>query len=241
MAEALSARRRLAFALDYPSLGAAQPTLEQVAPHVGVMKVGLELFTRSGPEAVRLAEKVGCTPFLDLKLHDIPETVERAVASACELGVGYLTVHAAGGHHMLERAVTRVARENVSLTLLAVTVLTSMDSSDLREVGVARHLSEQVHGLAQLAWSVGVRGFVCSTREVGDLRRTFGSEAVLVTPGIRPAGPSNDDQKRVGTPADAIRAGSSVLVVGRPIRDASDPAAAASQIRTEIESALDAS
>ena len=234
------ARERLAFALDYPDIDAARRTAAVVAPHVGVMKVGLELFTRCGSEAIRLVAGCGCSPFLDLKLHDIPETVERAVGNACQIGARYLTLHASGGRQMLSRAVERVSREGVDLTLLAVTVLTSMDSADLREVGVFNDPVSQVEKLAQLAWSVGVRGFVCSTMEVGQLRVSLGKGAILVTPGIRPFGPGQDDQKRVGAPSDAIRAGSSLLVVGRPIRDAVNPQSVAAQIESEIANAMEA-
>jgi orotidine-5'-phosphate decarboxylase len=226
------ARSRLAFALDYPTLDAARDTAQRVRDAVGVLKVGLELFVREGPAAIALGTELGCDVFLDLKLHDIPETVERAVASAAAHGVRYLTLHAGGGPAMLERAAERA--RGSSLTLLAVTVLTSLDASDLERVGVRASPAEQARRLAQLGWSAGVKGFVCSTQEVAALRRELGPDAVLVTPGIRPAGPGGDDQKRTGTPASAIADGSSLLVVGRPIRDAADPAAAARAIADEI-------
>ncbi len=234
----LDSRSRLVFALDYQDLTAARQGAAAVTSEVGVLKVGLELFLREGPPAVRLGAEVGSEVFLDLKLHDIPETVERAVANACQLGVRYLTVHAAGGPKMLEQAVTRVQKEGVDLTLLAVTVLTSLDGSDLAAIGVKDEPGTQARRLALMARSVGIPGFVCSTREVANLREALGPEAVLVTPGIRPTGPGGDDQKRVGTPGDAIRSGSSLLVVGRPIRDAADPRAAAAAIRAEIAAAL---
>lgn len=228
-----ASRRRLAFALDYPTLVAARRAGELVRDSVGVLKVGLELFVREGPAALRLGEELGCELFLDLKLHDIPETVERAVRAAADHGVRYLTVHASGGNKMLEYAV-RGARDS-GLILLAVTVLTSLDEQDLRELGFSATPGELVSRLARQAWErAGIRGFVCSADELADLRGALGNEAVLVTPGIRPAGPSGDDQKRVATPARAIRAGSSLLVVGRPIRDATDPAAAARLIADEI-------
>lgn len=233
-----SGRDRLAFALDVPDEERARQVASLVAPHVGVLKVGLELFVRSGPSATRFGRDLGCKTFLDLKLHDIPETVERAVANACQLGISYLTVHASGGARMLERAVERTSKEGSNLTILAVTVLTSLDSDDLQQMGLAGNAASHVRRLADVAWSVGVRGFVCSTTEVQTLRSVLGPEAFLVTPGIRPAGPGVDDQKRVGTPGDAIRAGSSLLVVGRPIRDAIDPGAAAAAIEREIAQAL---
>jgi len=233
-----AARDRLAFPLDYPSLAEARRGAERVVASVGVLKVGLELFVREGPSAVRLGEELGAAVFLDLKLHDIPETVERAVASAAGLGVRYLTLHAAGGPRMLEVAARRVESENSSLTLLAVTVLTSLDDGDLRAIGCHDGTAAQALRLAKLAVSSGVRGLVCSAAEVRHLREALGPDIVLVTPGIRPAdSPGGDDQKRVGTPASAIRDGSSVLVVGRPIRDAPDPALAARRILDEISAA----
>jgi orotidine-5'-phosphate decarboxylase len=227
-----ASRSRLAFALDYPTLDEARRGAALVRESAGVLKIGLELFVREGPAATRLGSELGCEVFLDLKLHDIPETVERAVASAAELGVRYLTVHAAGGPKMLARAAERAASSRLSL--LAVTVLTSLDAGDLKEVGVERSPTEQALGLARLAWREGIRGFVCSSAEVGSLRRELGPEAILVTPGIRPAGPRSDDQKRTGTPAEAVEQGSSLLVVGRPIRDAESPGATARAIADEI-------
>jgi orotidine-5'-phosphate decarboxylase len=224
--------RRLAFPLDYPSLADARRGAELVSGVAGVLKVGLELFVREGPEATKLAAEHGAELFLDLKLMDIPETVERAVASAAGLGARYLTVHASGGPKMLERA--QRSAEGSGLTLLAVTVLTSLDASDLSEVGVASAPGEQVRRLAELARRAGIGGLVCSAQEVGALRRALGPEVVLVTPGIRPAGASSDDQKRIATPTAALEAGASILVVGRPIRDAADPRAAARAIADEI-------
>jgi orotidine-5'-phosphate decarboxylase len=233
-----AARDRLAFPLDYPSLAEARRGAERVVASTGVLKVGLELFVREGPAAVRLGEELGAAVFLDLKLHDIPETVERAVASAAGLGVRYLTLHAAGGPRMLEGAARRVQRENSSLRLLAVTVLTSLDDADLRATGCNDGTAEQALRLARLAVASGVEGLVCSAAEVRALRQALGPDVILVTPGIRPADSAgSDDQKRVGTPAGAIRDGSSVLVVGRPIRDAADPALAARRILEEITAA----
>jgi orotidine-5'-phosphate decarboxylase len=228
-------RHRLAFPLDYPTLDEARRGAGLVVASVGVLKVGLELFVREGPPAVRLGAELDAAVFLDLKLHDIPETVERAVANATELGVRYLTVHAAGGPKMLERAVARADRERTGLEILAVTVLTSLDESDLKAIGCPDGPGPQAVRLAKLAVSVGVPGLVCSSAEVGTLRKELGPQVTLVTPGIRPAGEGKvDDQKRVGTPGSAIRDGSSLLVVGRPIRDAKDPAGAAKRILDEI-------
>ncbi len=229
-----TARQKLAFALDYPSLDAARAGAACVAASVGVLKVGLELFAKEGPPAVSLGRDLGCSVFLDLKLHDIPETVDRAVASACLLGVRYLTLHAAGGPRMLEYAAKRADREGAGLVLLGVTVLTSLDASDLAEIGVSASPAEQALRLARLATRCGIGGLVCSAAEVGGLRNALGPNPILVTPGIRPKSGSTDDQKRVGSPEDAIAAGSSLLVVGRPIRDAADPAAAARSILDSI-------
>jgi len=230
-------RERLAFALDYPTLAEAEAGAARVAEVVGVLKMGLELFVAEGPAAVALGPKLGLQVFLDLKLHDIPETVERAVATAGQLGASLLTVHAAGGPRMLEAAAKRAEREGAGLKLLAVTVLTSLDASDLRATGVAAPPAEHVLRLGKLAHASGIHGLVCSTAEVGALRAALGPEPILVTPGIRPAGAAAGDQKRVGTPASALRDGSSLLVVGRPIRDAADPAAAARAILAEMSGA----
>ncbi len=232
-----TARNKLAFALDYPSLAEARSGATLVASAVGVLKVGLELFVKEGPAAVAIGAEFGCNVFLDLKLHDIPETVDRAVASACGLGARYLTVHASGGPRMLEKAAERVAKEGAELTLLGVTVLTSLDAEDLNRVGVSADPSAQALRLAKLAMEAGIGGLVCSASEVGRLRQALGPKPVLVTPGIRPAGGSAGDQKRLGTPDGAIRAGASMLVVGRPIRDSDDPAAAARAILATVAAA----
>jgi orotidine-5'-phosphate decarboxylase len=231
-------RERLAFALDYPTLREAEAGAARVIESVGVLKIGLELFIAEGGAAVALGRKLGVEVFLDLKLHDIPETVERAVASAGQLGARFLTLHAAGGPRMLEAAARRADSERAGLKLLAVTVLTSLDAADLLATGVGAAPSEHVLRLARLATGHGIPGLVCSTAEVGALRTALGPEVVLVTPGIRPAGAEAGDQKRVGTPASALRDGSSLLVVGRPIRDAADPAAAARSILSEMSGAL---
>lgn len=230
-------RDRLAFALDYPTLHDAEAGAARVAGIVGVLKVGLELFVAEGPASVRLGAKLGSKVFLDLKLHDIPETVDRAVATAGQLGAAYLTLHAAGGPRMLEAAAQRAERDGAGLKLLAVTVLTSLDAGDLQAVGISAAPGEQVVRLGKLARAAGIHGLVCSTAEVGALRAALGPEAILVTPGIRPLGAAAGDQKRVGTPASALRDGSSLLVVGRPIRDAPDPAAAARAILDEMSGA----
>jgi orotidine-5'-phosphate decarboxylase len=231
-------RERLAFALDYPTLGEAEAGALRVRDSVGVLKVGLELFVAEGGRAVALGAKLGLRVFLDLKLHDIPETVERAVATAAALGASLLTLHAAGGPRMLEAAARRAEREATGLKLLAVTVLTSLDAADLAAIGVSAPPAEHVLRLGKLAIGAGVHGLVCSTAEVYALRSALGPEPILVTPGIRPAGAAIGDQKRVGTPGSALKDGSSLLVVGRPIRDAADPAAAARAILQEMSQAV---
>jgi orotidine-5'-phosphate decarboxylase len=222
----------LAFAVDLPDLDAAEAAVRAVGDAVDMLKVGLELFVLGGPRAVRIGGG-GRAVFLDLKLHDIPETVDRAVAQACGLGVRFLTVHASGGVAMLERAVKRAEGEKSGLTIVAVTVLTSLDDADLARAGVTSTVEEQAVRLAKLGWSAGVRAFVSSPREVKRLRRELGADAVLITPGIRPSA-AGDDQKRVATAAQAVEDGADWLVVGRPIRDAESPRAAALAIRDEI-------
>jgi orotidine-5'-phosphate decarboxylase len=237
------ARRRLIFPLDYPTLDEARAAASRIAPSIGVLKVGLELFVREGPRAVELGKTLGLDVFLDLKLHDIPETVGRAVASAAALGVRYLTVHAGGGAAMLKRAAQEAAHAQ-GLILLAVTVLTSLDESDLAAQKIQGDTSEHARRLAQLAHDAGIHGFVTSPHEVGALRQLFGRGALLVTPGIRlsveaPGGARDvDDQKRIATPSAAIASGADFLVVGRPIRDAADPLTAARSVVQEIAHAL---
>jgi orotidine-5'-phosphate decarboxylase len=214
----------------------ARDAVGMVGDAVDVLKVGLELFIAAGPQAARLGEEAKRPVFLDLKLHDIPETVERAVARASALGVRFLTVHASGGRAMLERAVARAEKDGAGLTIIAVTVLTSLDAADLAAEGVSGGVPDHVSRLAQLAWSAGVRAFVSSPREVAALRSELGPEATLVTPGIR-ANTGVDDQKRVASAAGAVAAGADWLVVGRPIRDAEDPRAAAAALKAEIRAA----
>jgi orotidine-5'-phosphate decarboxylase len=234
------ATKRLVYPLDYASLEEARQGARLVAPHVGVLKVGLELFIAEGSAAIAVCHDLGLDVFLDLKLHDIPETVGRAVRSAASLGIRYLTVHAQGGRAMLERAAEEAARAPTPLTILAVTVLTSLDATDLASIGIDATPPAHVERLARLAYDAGIRGFVASAAEVTNLRTALGPAALLVTPGIRPAGNAAGDQKRVVTPADAIKAGADLLVVGRPIRDAADPREAARSIAQEIHAALEA-
>jgi len=228
---------RLVLALDLPTLDQARAMALAVREAVGMLKVGLELFVEAGPRAVALGEEAGRPVFLDLKLHDIPETVDRAVARASALGARMLTVHASGGPAMVRRAVERAAAEGAGLEIVAVTVLTSLDARDLGAIGVGGDLVSQVERLARMAWAEGVRAFVCSPREAATLRAALGPDATLITPGVRPAGGSSDDQKRTMTAGEAIHSGASWVVVGRPIRDAADPLAAARAIASEVASA----
>jgi orotidine-5'-phosphate decarboxylase len=228
-----SAREKLIFALDFATLDAAREAARSLAPEVGMLKVGLELFVGFGAEATRLAADVGLELFLDLKLHDIPETVGRAVERAAALGARYLTVHASGGEAMLREAVSRadaLRPAGSKLEIVAVTVLTSLDDRDLAALGVTRRSQEHAASLARLAWEAGVRAFVCSPAEAAELRLVLGPEATILTPGVRPAGEASGDQKRVSTPEGALRAGADRVVVGRPIRDAADRVQAARAI-----------
>jgi orotidine-5'-phosphate decarboxylase len=225
---------RIALALDVPDLDAAKRLIAQTAEYVGVFKVGLELYTAVGPAAVEAVHAAGAKCFLDLKLHDIPATMGRSVARASAMGVAYLTVHGMAGTEAL-----RSAERNAGGTrLLAVTVLTSLDATALVEIGLEGGPGGAADRLAKLAWDVGLRGFVTSAHECAALRRALGPEAFLVTPGIRPAGANLSDQKRVMSPADAIEAGADLLVVGRPIRDASNPTEAAADIASQVAAAL---
>ena len=224
----------LIVALDVPSAREAAEAVVRIGDAVSFYKVGLELFLADGPETLRMLRAEGKRVFLDLKLHDIPRTVERAVGSCLRWGPDLLTVHAQGSSAMVEAAARAVREAGAATRILAVTVLTSLDRSDLDLLGVARPVEEQVLALGRLAVGAGAHGLVCSPREAGALRKALGPDALLVTPGVRPAGGALGDQKRVATPADAIRAGATHLVVGRPVLAADDPAAAARAILAEM-------
>lgn len=225
----------LILALDVPTREEAAPILRQLSGHLRWVKIGLQMFTAYGPTYVREVADLGFNIFLDLKLHDIPNTVAKAVESLAPLPIQMLTLHTAGGGEMLRAARSAQQKHNPNLLLLGVTVLTSMDSAGLNEIGVTAPAADQVARLGKLASDSGLRGLVCSPLEVAMLRQKLPAEIQLVTPGIRPASEAGgDDQKRVMTPADAARAGSSYLVVGRPILKAPDPAAAARAILTEL-------
>jgi orotidine-5'-phosphate decarboxylase len=227
---------RVIVALDFPDAHAAQTFAEQLSPAHCRLKVGMELFTAAGPKVVENLVSRGFDVFLDLKYHDIPTTVARACTQAASLGVWMLNVHVLGGKKMLlaaREAVDRLARRPL---LIGVTLLTSHSADDVTDLGwerdgVARHV-ERLAGLAELA---GLDGVVCSPQETAQLRRRFGKDFLLVTPGVRPAGAATDDQSRTRTPADAVADGSDYLVIGRPITRAADPVAALAAINREIQ------
>jgi orotidine-5'-phosphate decarboxylase len=233
-----AARDRLIVALDVPGAAAALELADRLEGTCRWLKVGLELYVAAGPSVLEPLLARGYSIFLDLKLHDIPNTVAGAVRSAAGLGVGMLTVHAGGGPAMLAAAREALAGTPNPPELLAVTVLTSMDAAQCAAVGVAQQPAAQVELLARMGLAAGIRGFVCSPQEVRTLRQITGPEGVLVIPGIRPAGADVGDQKRIATPADALRKGASYLVVGRPITQAPSPAEAASAIVQEMSEAI---
>jgi len=229
---------RLIVALDVDSIDRAVALVDALAGQVTRFKIGSQLFTAFGPPSVEAVRKRGGEVFLDLKFHDIPNTVAGAVRSAATLGARMMTIHASGGPAMLSAA--RKALEGVANPpeLLAVTMLTSMDSEQMAAVGFESSPSDEVKLLAQMAFNAGLRGLVCSPQEVAAVRALAGPAATLVVPGIRPAGADIGDQKRIAPPADTLRMGASYLVVGRPITQAADPAAAATAILTEMATAL---
>lgn len=233
-----SARQKLIVALDVPNASAALSLAARLEGACNWFKVGMELFVAGGPAVLEPLLKRGHSIFLDLKFHDIPNTVAGAVRSAAGLGVHMMTVHAAGGPAML--AAARAALDGVANPpeILAVTMLTSMDAAQMNAIGLERGPAAQVELLAQMGVEAGIRGFVCSPQEVAAVRALTGPEGVLVVPGIRPAGAAVGDQKRIATPADTLRLGASYLVVGRPITHAADPAAAARAIVEEMAGVL---
>jgi orotidine-5'-phosphate decarboxylase len=232
------ARNRLIVALDVPDAASAAALAGRLEGACRWFKVGLELYTAAGPAVLEPLIARGHSVFLDLKFNDIPNTVAAAVRSAASLGARMLTLHASGGPAMLAAAQSALEGIANPPQLLAVTVLTSMDQAQLGAVGYKRSPAGQVELLARMGLAVGIRGFVCSPQEVAALRSLTGPEGVLVIPGIRPAGAATGDQKRIATPADALRDGASYLVVGRPITQAPDPAVAAEAILQEMAEAL---
>ena len=230
----LQARDRLVVALDVSSAAQARQIVQTIGEAATTYKVGKQLFTAEGPQVVRDLVSSGRKVFLDLKFHDIPNTVAAAVKAAAELRVAMLTVHASGGAKMLKGAAEAASQSSTQPMVLAVTVLTSLSDSDLQEVGICGNVLSQVLRLGALARTAGCGGLVASALEARELRRELGEGFAIVTPGVRPAGAAAADQARVVTPMVAIAAGASHLVVGRPILDAPDPAKAAQDIVREI-------
>ncbi len=238
-----AARSRLAVALDLATREAILEVARRLAPETGVLKLGLEAFVSQGPDLVREIAAAGARVFLDLKLHDIPNTVGRAAAAAVSTGASILNCHAAGGPAMMaafgDEARTAAAKAGLPRpSLIAVTVLTSLDAAALARIGLAGSPGEAAVRLAVLAKESGLDGVVCSPEEIAAIRSACGRDFLLVVPGVRPAGAETGDQKRVATPGEAIRAGADLLVVGRPILAAKDPVAAARAIVAEIAAAI---
>jgi orotidine-5'-phosphate decarboxylase len=227
-------RDRLIVALDVSSAAQARQIVQSIGESASTYKIGKQLFTAEGPQIVRDLVTSGRKVFLDLKFHDIPNTVAGAVAEAAKLGVSMLTVHASGGSKMLKAAAEAAAQSPAKPMVLAVTVLTSLSDADLAEIGVSGHIQTQVLRLGSLARAAGCGGLVASGQETRELRRELGDDFAIVTPGVRPTGTAAGDQARLLTPKDAIAAGATYLVVGRPILEAPNPAQAAEAIVTEI-------
>jgi len=238
-----SAKDRLIFALDVDDFDQARHWVETLKDNVGVFKIGKQLFTRCGPEVVKMVVDRGADVFLDLKYHDIPNTVAKAAIEATRLGVRIFNVHALGGAEMMRTAVAQVDSYCRQAgcprpQMLAVTILTSSDQATLAEIGIERPVAEMVVRLARLAQAAGFDGVVASPKEAALIHAACGDGFAIVTPGVRPSFAAADDQKRIMTPAEAIAAGATALVIGRPISAAADPLAAAGQILAEISTAL---
>ncbi|WP_133011511.1 orotidine-5'-phosphate decarboxylase [Marinomonas flavescens] len=231
----MSCQSPIVVALDYPTMAQSIEMAKRLDPTQCRVKVGKELFTTAGPAILEALHKLNFDVFLDLKFHDIPNTVANAVSVAASLGVWMVNVHASGGRRMMEASVNALSQRADNKTLLiAVTVLTSMDQSDLVEVGIDLTPEQHVKRLATLAQSSGMDGVVCSAQEASMLSSELGKDFVLVTPGIRPAGSAQGDQKRIMTPSEAMAAGSHYLVMGRPITQAADPVNALIQVNKEL-------
>jgi orotidine-5'-phosphate decarboxylase len=231
------ARAKIIFALDVDNFAAAKHWVSILNSHVGMFKIGKQLFTAYGPDIVRMVENFGAGVFLDLKYHDIPNTVAMASLEAARLKVKLFNVHALGGYEMMARTMEALHKEyhgKDQPKVLAVTILTSTDDQTLRQVGIELPVADMVVRLAKLAQKAGINGVVASPREVALIREVCGPEFLIVTPGVRPSFSSADDQKRIMTPAEAIKTGSDYLVIGRPISTADEPLAASDAIITEI-------
>ena len=229
--EVKNARDRVIVALDFPTAPQALDLVRNLSGEVSFFKIGLQLYTAAGPEIVRAVAATGAQVFLDLKLHDIPNTVAKTIAAAADLGVRMLTIHLSGGRRMIEAA---VAECPVNLLLLGVTVLTSSDETTLRETGVDRGVEEHTVALASLGVASGIRGLIASPHELRALRGQLGQEVKIITPGVRPSWAGADDQKRFTTPQEALRNGADYLVIGRPITAHTDPREAARKIIAEL-------
>lgn len=222
-------------ALDTTDVGKALAWACAIKPHVGGLKLGMEFFNANGAQGIAKVVEVGLPIFLDLKLHDIPNTVAGGIRALLPLGIAITNIHAAGGPAMMRAAADAAATAGAKRPkVIAVTMLTSLDQSDLAATGVAGTPSEHVIRLAKLAKTSGLDGVVCSAHEIEPLRSALGRDFMLIVPGIRPAGAATGDQKRVMTPRDAVKLGADILVIGRPITDAADPAAAARAIRDDL-------
>jgi len=233
------AKDRIIVALDVETMAGALKLVDQLSADVGAFKIGKQLFTATGPDAVRLIHGRGGKVFLDLKFHDIPTTVAKASAEAARLGAFMFNMHALGGAAMMRESVQAVrALPGAQPLMIAVTVLTSMGEGDLKPLGIDLPVDELVVRLARLAKEAGMSGVVASPREIGLIKKACGPEFLVVTPGIRPAGADANDQKRAMTPGEAVQAGADFIVVGRPITHAPDPQAAARSIAEEIAAAL---
>jgi orotidine-5'-phosphate decarboxylase len=227
-----NARDRLIIALDVPEAAEALAIVHELASEISTFKIGLQLYTAAGPEIVRAVSALGAKVFLDLKLHDIPNTVGSAVQVAGQLGVAMLTIHLSGGRRMLEAAMAACPSD---MLLLGVTVLTSSDEATLRETGVESTVEEQALRLAAIAAASGIRGLIASPHEVGTLRKCVGRETTIITPGVRPSWAAADDQKRFTTPREALQNGADYLVIGRPVTAQRDRREAVRRIISEIE------
>ncbi|MEC7118415.1 MAG: orotidine-5'-phosphate decarboxylase [Pseudomonadota bacterium] len=222
-------------AIDAHRMDDALLLVDQLDPQLCKIKIGKELFTAVGPDMVKAVQGRGFDVFLDLKFHDIPNTTAQAVLAAADLGVWMVNVHASGGRDMMQTTKQRLSAGGYATQLIAVTVLTSMAASDLREIGITVDPAEQVSRLARLTAECGLDGVVCSAQEANRLRAELGQDFVLVTPGIRPAGSAQDDQKRIVTPVDAMQQGATHLVIGRPITQAMQPKQVLQDIYTQLQ------
>lgn len=225
---------KLIVALDTDDLKVAEELVNQLSGLVKIFKVGSQLFTANGPQIISIIQQKGAEVFLDLKFHDIPNTVSHAVEAACRYQPLMLTVHALGASQMLRAAVEARDHSGAKTKILAVTILTSLDKGQLEEIGLSASVNEEVLCLSQMAKGAGLDGVIASPQEIGLLRQSLGADFIIVSPGIRPAGPIKDDQRRVMSAKEAILAGADYLVVGRPITQAASPLAAAQQMITEM-------